>query len=312
MKRFLFVCVLFSMLFSFTSYASNMIPPAPAVELTDYKYFAVFYNKYYNGYFLQYSSTPITVDSRVNGFMKDNSIRYFWSAANNDKDWVQDFRSGAFTHSVSYNLYLGGNHTIKNDLGEVVCEQSSTSSFVTHVVSNNAGYTAYWADPYFPSTDDEGGGGIIDLSGIILALKNILNGITSLPERIVSAILSGLQALFVPSDGFFQEKVNFVVEKFKVSFGVSPFDMSSMFSSQKALSDIDINIMGVSGTIVDTSYLLDAIATFRKIIRGFIALLLVFYNINQFLSFIGQAPIAFGALVGLGSRSGGDGKGGED
>lgn len=245
-------------------------------------------------------------------FDSSKSMRYFWSAVSNDTDWVQSNSARLLNLSTNYNLYLGGNCSVNDESGNLVYEQDSSTLFVNHVVSNNLGYSPYWSDPYFSGSDDEGGGSIIDLSGVITALKNILNGITSLPERIVSAILSGLQALFVPSDGFFQEKVNFVVEKFKVSFGVSPFDMSSMFSSQKALSDIDINIMGVSGTIVDTSYLLDAIATFRKIIRGFIALLLVFYNINQFLSFIGQAPIAFGALVGLGGRSGGDGKGGED
>jgi len=56
---------------------------------------------------------------------------------------------------------------------------------------------------------------------------------------------------------------------------------------------------GTTATIVNMDYVIEALTMFRKVIRGFITLLLLFYNINQFLAFIGQAPITLGALIGI-------------
>lgn len=310
MKRLVTFLFMFSFISVFPSYASSSasIPPAPTVQSAEYSYFAIFYNTSFNGYYIQYSSSPISVTGNSIVFVPSNSSRFYWSPKDNYEDWVQSSSTGGSNLDVVNNKYIGGNCDIKDTFNKVIYAQCSTTVFIDHVVSAFPAYSRDWTDPVFSGS---GGGGIIDISGIISGLKNLLNGILSLPEKIASLLLDGIKLLFIPSEGFLQEKVDFVVNKFKTAFGITPFDMSFMFSSEKSFSDIEINIMGASGTIVDTSYLIDAISGFRKIIRGFIALLLVFYNINQFLGIIGQAPVALGAIIGLGGHGSASVRGGD-
>lgn len=81
--------------------------------------------------------------------------------------------------------------------------------------------------------------------------------------------------------------------------------------NEKDIADISSNydIPGVGSfkfTFFDASYLKDGIEFFRPIIRGFITLLLLFYNYRQVLSFIGQDPtIAHNAMENYNEHKGG-------
>lgn len=89
-------------------------------------------------------------------------------------------------------------------------------------------------------------------------------------------------------------------------FGVSMFDPSKILPESKKADDFvddksfvvdkynGINTKGVS--FFNSTYIKKAISSFRPYIRGFFIFLLLFYNINQFLTFIGV-----GSLSTLGS-----------
>lgn len=131
------------------------------------------------------------------------------------------------------------------------------------------------------------------------ALSSVVDVITNLPQLIIDGIGNLLKSIFLPSDGFIEEKLDFLKRKFEVTFGIGAYDISHVFSEEKALTDVKISFYGKNLTLVKMKYVLNALATFRPVIRGFIALLLVFYNINQFLAMVGCAPVTLGALFSL-------------
>lgn len=84
-------------------------------------------------------------------------------------------------------------------------------------------------------------------------------------------------------------------KEFQTAFGISAYDMNLIFNKEVAFSDVKVKIYGHECVIVKTDKLKQVILAVRPYIRGFIVLLMVFYNINQFLMLIGQAPVAIGA-----------------
>jgi hypothetical protein len=115
-----------------------------------------------------------------------------------------------------------------------------------------------------------------------------------------------LKALFVPDTDFMSNCIEQIKNEFMVTFGISDFDVKLAFGSEAALSDISVNYNNpafhYSGNIVNMSYVIKAISTFRPYIRGFICLLLFLYNINQFMGLIGQPGLSLGVLLGMGYR----------
>lgn len=99
---------------------------------------------------------------------------------------------------------------------------------------------------------------------------------------------------------------------FTAAFGVEPVDVSkSILGEDKSISEkpdtkgealpdittdkyLGFDLKGIS--FVNDKWIVKAADTMRPFIRGFIVLLMIFYNINQFLSFIGA-----GTLSSLGS-----------
>lgn len=89
-------------------------------------------------------------------------------------------------------------------------------------------------------------------------------------------------------------------------FGVKPIDFTVVFGSDKTYTDGSGNVDGsftlhgvgtFTQTFADMSFLGDGIEYFRPYIRGFFVLLLLFYNLDEFLSFIGlgRATRGFGS-----------------
>lgn len=77
----------------------------------------------------------------------------------------------------------------------------------------------------------------------------------------------------------------------KFSFDTEFFD--TLFDDERPVTDIfaDYNIVGVGSfnfKFLDTQFLYDGVTYFRPFIRGFIVLLLAFYNVRMVLSFIRQ------------------------
>ncbi|PPK82240.1 hypothetical protein BXY41_103456 [Lacrimispora xylanisolvens] len=282
MKRFLILlCMILVM--SFPSYADvKQIPARPKMNAEYYQYYALFYRGNNSSYYLFYSPTSIVYASTSSTY-----VAFSWTPGTSD-DWVQ---LSSFPNIWGYLTYLSGNGDVMTSSGTVKYTSASDTVFTEHAKANFSAYSDYW--------DNSSGGDDDPSPGIISGLRNVVNAISSLPGKIGNSILDILKSLFIPADGYLEEKINYLVQRFKVAFGITPYDMSGMFSSEKALADIKITIYGVTATVVEMDYVIEALAVFRKIIRGFICLLLLFYNINQFLGFIGQAPITLGALIGI-------------
>ena len=127
-------------------------------------------------------------------------------------------------------------------------------------------------------------------------IQNIFNTVVSLPEN----ILNGIKYIFIPDTEHINGSIDILVNNFKNSFGVNSYDISNIFGTEAEITDqegtIQIGGYTFTGTVFDSSFLLQAVNTFRPAIRGFIIFLLVLYNINQFLRFIGQEGLSLGSL----------------
>ncbi|MGC6178129.1 hypothetical protein [Lacrimispora sp. 38-1] len=282
MKRFvILLCMILAM--TFPSYADvKQIPARPNMNAEYYQYYALFYRSNNSSYYLFYSPTPIVYASTSSTY-----VAFSWTPGTSE-NWEQ---LSSFPNIWGYLTYLSANGDIMTSSGTVKYTSASDTVFTEHAKANFSAYSDYW--------DNSSGGDDDPSPGIISGLRNVVNAISSLPGKIGNAILDILKSLFIPADGYLEEKINYLVERFKGAFAVTPYDMSSVFSSEKELSDITVTMYGTTATIVNMDYVIEALTKFRKVIRGFITLLLLFYNINQFLAFIGQAPITLGALIGI-------------
>ncbi len=136
-------------------------------------------------------------------------------------------------------------------------------------------------------------GYIVDLRDTVLEkLRSIIQGILDLPDKIGNSI----KGLFLPSDGFIEGKIQHFRDKL-YSMGVDTYDMESIFNKEQPFADITCTIKGQTVTIVRMDVVDKVVKKFRPVIRGFMWLMLVFYNINQFLRFIGQEGMTLGGIV---------------
>ena len=131
------------------------------------------------------------------------------------------------------------------------------------------------------------------LSGIINSLTNLKESISSLPEKLKEL----LQSIFVPDQNELKETITTFTENLNHTFNLAIDSKDWLVDSftEQAIedekSDYYINGVGTLNlTFFDTSFLKRGIEYFRPIIRGFIVLLLVFFNYKQVLTFIGQDP----------------------
>lgn len=128
-------------------------------------------------------------------------------------------------------------------------------------------------------------------------VSNIWNAVKGIPD----AILDGLKWLFVPSEDSINQSIQTLSNTFKSTFGIDSYDISNVFGTETEIANqtATINVAGFEFTCVvfDVKYLVNAISTFRPVIRGFFVFLLLLYNINQFLALIRQNPIAVGVHI---------------
>lgn len=127
---------------------------------------------------------------------------------------------------------------------------------------------------------------------MVQKLKDIIDGILNLPEKIKDVI----KALVLPSDGFIEGKIQHFRDKL-YAMGVDTYDMGSIFNKEQPFADITCTIRGQTVTIVRMDVVDKVVKKFRPVIRGFMWLMLVFYNINQFMHFIGQEGMTLGGIV---------------
>lgn len=136
--------------------------------------------------------------------------------------------------------------------------------------------------------------------GAFSSLGSVVSNIWDSVKCIPGSILDGLKWLFVPDTEHINNSIDSLVISFKNAFGVDSFDISGVFGTEAEIGNqqgtIQVGSITFTGTVFDSSFLLKAVNSFRPAIRGFIVFLLVLYNINQFLRFIGQEGLSLGTL----------------
>lgn len=136
-------------------------------------------------------------------------------------------------------------------------------------------------------------GYILDLRDTVLEkLRSIIQGILDLPDKMGDAIIG----LFLPSDGFIEGKIDHFRQKL-LGMGVDTYDMGTIFNNEQPFEDITCIIRGQTVTIVRMDVVDKVVKKFRPTIRGFMWLMLVFYNYNQFMGFIGQKGMTLGGII---------------
>lgn len=105
-----------------------------------------------------------------------------------------------------------------------------------------------------------------------------------------------MKALFIPADGEIEAVINEIKTSFNSKFGVSSWSVSSAFGSEKAMQNSQATLtfgsFTFTFTLIDWSYVKNALVDFKPYIRGFLAFLLCLYSINQFLGLIGQPTLS--------------------
>lgn len=116
--------------------------------------------------------------------------------------------------------------------------------------------------------------------------------IATIPQRIGEFISS----LFVPDTEKLNASIEDVKLKFQRAFNISSLDISGIFGdeSRPSVKGHKVTVKNV-GTFnmpdIDFSFLDSALEKFRPIIRGFLVLLLMFYNFNQYTKLIKAGSI---------------------
>lgn len=116
-------------------------------------------------------------------------------------------------------------------------------------------------------------------------LQDIWESIQSLPDIIIGGINELLVMLFVPEEGYFENKFNDIRTTFISKIGVDVDDLEVLQDADGVNLD---NLGAFSGTIygqnvkfVDLSFLDEIKPMIHNLARGFIYPLLLLYNMNQ-------------------------------
>ena len=120
-----------------------------------------------------------------------------------------------------------------------------------------------------------------------------LDGLVTYLLDLPTLIVDGIKDIFIPDTEEINSTFNAAINSIQSKFGFQEFNFNAITSNSAQPTDIQESyyIYGLGNmnlTFFDTKYLIKGVEFFRPFIRGFIVLLLVFYNIRQYLSFIGH------------------------
>lgn len=121
-----------------------------------------------------------------------------------------------------------------------------------------------------------------------------------------------LHTLFIPDSDSLDSALNRLSSAFTASTGVSVIDFGSVFGAEKSYMDSvkgSVNIYGigtVTSVFADFSWVGQGVQRFRPYIRGMFVLGLAFYNLNQFLGFIGAGGVSMSSEARKMAQKGGE------
>lgn len=112
-------------------------------------------------------------------------------------------------------------------------------------------------------------------------LKDIFDTIVSLPSILIEKIKDLFLFLFIPDESFFRDNFDIVKSNLSNKLDVESYNFiltSLQDVTGNEFKDVEIEIMGVSGKIIDASVVNKSINSLHFLIRGAMYLFLVFYN----------------------------------
>lgn len=125
------------------------------------------------------------------------------------------------------------------------------------------------------------------LTTIASRLQSLVDAITSLP----SLILDGIKDIFVPDTVAIEQEFNTLLDNLYSKMGIFQYDLDNLFADSKQPGNIEgsfaTTLWSYTGAFVDFSWLVRGVEYFRPIIRGFLVLLMFFYNVRMALSMFG-------------------------
>ena len=327
MKRFICFIAVFAIVFSLcfsVSAADYTIPDYPFVDGWDYVFYCDITVQPTGDIhrFTLYTDNISVFDKQ---YLYDNfKPRLYVSSWTNETNFtVQNNLGSGF---IEHYIYNGGWNKLSSHLGNsqflYTFEGVSSTSvvygdfpiwnedFTLQVYS-----TGYTPEPDEGETDQSEEDNILSgffdtlwgwLGDIIDWFKNIFSALIDIPDRIAGFIRDTLKDIFVPDTEAISEIFHSFIDDMKMKFGFDTSVFNTLFDNETAVQDTsaDYNISGVGNLklkFLDTSFLKQGVAHFRPLIRGFLVLLMFFYNIKMILSFIRQdAGVITGKAVDMG------------
>ena len=143
---------------------------------------------------------------------------------------------------------------------------------------------------------------VIKVTEVKDKVGDIFDNIKSLPET----LFTKFTRLFIPDEDFMHSKILQLTDHL-TKFGIKTYDITSLFAKEQAITSFEGTYRGKEVTFIDMRYLDLFLNKFRPVIRGFIVLCLMLFNVNQFLNLIGQGSISVsGVLNAVKERDKGD------
>lgn len=125
------------------------------------------------------------------------------------------------------------------------------------------------------------------LTTISNTLGDVWEAITSLP----GLILDGIKDIFVPDTAVIEAEFNALLDKLEEKMGIFQYDLDNLFADSMQPGNIEgtfgTTLWSYTGAFVDFRWLIQGVEYFRPIIRGFLVLLMFFYNVRMALSMFG-------------------------
>ena len=124
------------------------------------------------------------------------------------------------------------------------------------------------------------------LSNQISAIKDIYNTLLDLPGILIEKLQELLKSLFVPGDDFFSSQFDLLLSDLENKLEYKSY--LSLLESIKSINasdfaDIEVEIMGVRGKVLDGSVVTKSIRSLHLFVRGAMFIFLLFFNYRMVL-----------------------------
>lgn len=128
-------------------------------------------------------------------------------------------------------------------------------------------------------------------------VSGILAQVMALPQTLANLILDGVKSIFIPDPGGLETEFMGLLDEINDKYAFD-FDLDSLFAEGRAPDEITgyYPIAGKEQPVIFVSwyYLKKGVEFFRPYIRGFIVLMLIFYNLRQFMAIFGLGGVMNG------------------